>query len=113
MSVREAFDEKDVALFEGEVSAATALLDLPFNHVFFTSSPRMGEIVMAAAARHLTSVTLKLGGKSPVTIDAGAPTEPVATELAAAKQFNGGQACVSPDYVFRPFSRACTPTPAA
>jgi len=58
-------------------------------------------------------VTLKLGGKSPVIIDAGAPIEPVATVLAAAKQFNGDQACVNPDYAFRPFSRARTPTPAA
>lgn len=100
--IREAFDEKDVALFEGDVSVATALLDLPFNHIFFTGSPRVGKIVMAAAARHLTSVTLELGGKSPVIIDAGADIAPIAAALAAAKQFNGGQACISPDYVFVP-----------
>lgn len=98
--IREAFDEKDVALFEGDVSVATALLDLPFNHVFFTGSPRVGKIVMAAAARHLTSVTLELGGKSPVIVDDSADIEQVAAQLAAAKQFNGGQACISPDYVF-------------
>ena len=60
--IREAFDESDVALFEGDVSVATALLDLPFNHIFFTGSTRVGKIVMAAAARHLASVTLELGG---------------------------------------------------
>lgn len=98
--IREAFDEKDVALFEGDVSVATALLDLPFSHIFFTGSPRVGKIVMAAAAKHLTTVTLELGGKSPVIVDEGADIGKVAAQLAAAKQFNGGQACISPDYVF-------------
>jgi len=98
--IREAFDEKDVALFEGDVSVATALLDLPFNHIFFTGSPRVGKIVMSAAAKHLTSVTLELGGKSPVIVDDSADIAKVAAQLAAAKQFNGGQACISPDYVF-------------
>ena len=98
--IREAFDERDVALFEGDVSVATALLDLPFNHVFFTGSPRVGKIVMAAAARHLASVTLELGGKSPVIVDDSADIAQLAAQLAAAKQFNGGQACISPDYVF-------------
>ncbi|OZA61412.1 MAG: aldehyde dehydrogenase, partial [Sphingomonadales bacterium 39-62-4] len=98
--IKEAFDEKDVALFEGDVSVATALLDLPFNHIFFTGSPRVGKIVMAAAAKHLTTVTLELGGKSPVIVDDSADIDLVAAQLAAAKQFNGGQACISPDYVF-------------
>lgn len=98
--IREAFDEKDVALFEGDVSVATALLDLPFSHIFFTGSPRVGKIVMAAAAKHLTTVTLELGGKSPVIVDEGADIAKVAAQLAAAKQFNGGQACIRPDYVF-------------
>jgi aldehyde dehydrogenase (NAD+) len=98
--IREAFDEGEVALFEGDVNVATALLELPFNHIFFTGSPRVGKIVMAAAARHLASVTLELGGKSPVIIDDGADIDKVAADLAGAKQFNGGQACISPDYVF-------------
>ncbi len=100
--IREAFDESDVALFEGDVSVATALLDLPFNHIFFTGSTRVGRIVMAAAARHLASVTLELGGKSPVIIDRGADIDKIAADLANAKQFNGGQACICPDYVFVP-----------
>lgn len=98
--IRQAFDEKEVALFEGGVDVATALLDLPFNHIFFTGSTRVGKIVMAAAAKHLASVTLELGGKSPVIVDESADVRKVAADLAAAKQFNGGQACISPDYVF-------------
>src|SRR5262245_5806830 len=98
--IRQAFDEKEVALFEGGVDVATALLELPFNHIFFTGSTRVGKIVMAAAAKNLASVTLELGGKSPVIVDDGADVKKVAGDLAGAKQFNGGQACISPDYVF-------------
>lgn len=100
--IREAFDENEVALFEGDVSVATALLDLPFNHIFFTGSTRVGKIVMAAAAKHLASVTLELGGKSPVIVDEGTDIDAIAAALAGAKQFNGGQACICPDYVFVP-----------
>ncbi|MDE2561860.1 MAG: aldehyde dehydrogenase family protein [Sphingomonadales bacterium] len=98
--VAEVFDEREVAVFEGDVSVATALLDLPFHHIFFTGSPRVGRIVMAAAARHLTTVTLELGGKSPVIVDEGADVAAIGAALAGAKQFNGGQACICPDYVF-------------
>jgi aldehyde dehydrogenase (NAD+) len=98
--IKQAFDEKEVALFEGGVDVATALLDLPFNHIFFTGSTRVGKLVMAAAAKNLATVTLELGGKSPVIVDEGADVKKIAGDLAAAKQFNGGQACISPDYVF-------------
>lgn len=98
--VEEVFDENEVALFEGDVSVAEALLELPFNHIFFTGSTRVGKIVMAAAAKNLASVTLELGGKSPVIIDEGANVEAIGAALAGAKQFNGGQACICPDYVF-------------
>jgi aldehyde dehydrogenase (NAD+) len=98
--IGEAFDENEVAVFEGDVGVATALLDLPFSHIFFTGSTRVGKIVMAAAAKHLASVTLELGGKSPVIVDDGADIAKIAADLANAKQFNGGQACISPDYVF-------------
>jgi aldehyde dehydrogenase (NAD+) len=98
--VREAFEEKEVALFEGGVDVATALLGLPFNHIFFTGSTRVGKLIMAAAAKHLATVTLELGGKSPVIVDEDADVKKVGGDLAAAKQFNGGQACISPDYVF-------------
>jgi len=98
--IKQAFEERDVALFEGGVDVATALLDLPFSHIFFTGSTRVGKLVMAAAAKNLSTVTLELGGKSPVIVDEGADVTNVAGDLAAAKQFNGGQACISPDYVF-------------
>lgn len=97
--IAEAFDESEVALFEGDVDVATALLELPFNHIFFTGSTRVGKLVMAAAAKNLATVTLELGGKSPVIVDKDADIEKVATDLAAAKQFNGGQACICPDYL--------------
>ena len=98
--VKAAFEEKEVALFEGGVDVATALLGLPFNHIFFTGSTRVGKLIMAAAAQHLATVTLELGGKSPVIVDEDADVKKVGGDLAAAKQFNGGQACISPDYVF-------------
>jgi aldehyde dehydrogenase (NAD+) len=98
--VKEAFEENEVALLEGGVDVATALLDLPFSHIFFTGSTRVGKLVMAAAAKHLATVTLELGGKSPVIVDEGADLKKIAGDLAAAKQFNGGQACICPDYVF-------------
>jgi aldehyde dehydrogenase (NAD+) len=98
--IRQTFDENEVALFEGGVEVATALLELPFNHIFFTGSSRVGKLVMAAAAKNLASITLELGGKSPVIVDADADVKKVAADLASAKQFNGGQACICPDHVF-------------
>ena len=98
--ISEAFDDKEVALFEGDVEVATALLELPFSHIFFTGSTRVGKLVMAAAAKNLATVTLELGGKSPVIVDDGADMQKLAGDLAGAKQFNGGQACICPDYVF-------------
>jgi len=98
--IKQAFEENEVALFEGDVSVATALLELPFNHIFFTGSTRVGKLVMTAAAKHLASVTLELGGKSPVIVDESADVKKVAGDLAHAKQFNGGQACICPDYLF-------------
>jgi len=97
--INEAFEENEVALFEGDVDVATALLELPFNHIFFTGSTRVGKLVMAAAAKHLATVTLELGGKSPGIVDEGVDLQKVAGDLAAAKQFNGGQACICPDYL--------------
>ena len=70
--VKTLFPENEVALIEGEVEVAQELLKLPFNHMFFTGSPAVGKIVMQAAAKHLTSVTLELGGKSSTMIDESA-----------------------------------------
>src|SRR5215469_9835148 len=98
--IRSTFSEDEVALFEGGVDVATALLDLPFNHIFFTGSTRVGKLIMAAAAKNLATVTLELGGKSPVIVDEGADVKKIAGDLAAAKQFNARQACICPDYIF-------------
>jgi len=93
------FPEEEVALVEGDADAATALLALPFDHIFFTGSPAVGKVVMKAAAEHLTSVTLELGGKSPVLVDADANLQEAARKIAWGKCLNGGQTCVAPDYV--------------
>mgnify|MGYP001949687394 FL=1 len=81
------------------MSVATQLLELPFHHIFFTGSTRVGKLVMKAAAENLASVTLELGGKSPVVVDSDADIDKIAADLANSKQFNGGQACICPDYV--------------
>ncbi|HEY3399125.1 MAG TPA: aldehyde dehydrogenase family protein [Geothrix sp.] len=93
------FPEDEVALVEGEADMAQALLALPFDHVFFTGSPAVGKVVMKAAAEHLASVTLELGGKSPVLVDADANLREAARKIAWGKGLNGGQTCVAPDYV--------------
>lgn len=98
--IREAFDEKEVAIFEGEVEVATELLDQPFDHIFFTGSTNVGKIVMTAAAKHLSSVTLELGGKSPTIIDNGYDLLDAAKKIAAGKFTNAGQTCIAPDYIY-------------
>ncbi len=98
--VKDVFPENEVALFEGGAETAEALLDLPFDHIFFTGNTRIGRIVMEAAAKHLASVTLELGGKSPVIIDETADIDAAAERLCWGKFINGGQTCVAPDHVF-------------
>jgi aldehyde dehydrogenase (NAD+) len=93
------FPPEEVAVVEGDATTAQALLTLPFDHIFFTGSTAVGKKVMAAAARNLASVTLELGGKSPVVIDASADIPTAARRVAWAKCVNAGQTCVAPDYV--------------
>ncbi|URJ74260.1 aldehyde dehydrogenase family protein [Bacillus velezensis] len=88
--IREAFHEEEVAIFEGEVDVATELLDQPFDHIFFTGSTNVGKIVMTAAAKHLSSVTLELGGKSPTIIDSGYDLMDAAKKIAVGKFVNAG-----------------------
>lgn len=97
--VSEVFDENEVTVVEGEVDTATALLRLPFHHIFFTGSPEIGKIVMASASKNLASVTLELGGKSPTIIDETADLEKAALRVASIKFQNNGQICLAPDYV--------------
>lgn len=98
--IEECFEENEVAMFEGAVETSTELLSLPFNHIFFTGAPSIGKIVMAAAAKHLTSVTLELGGKSPTIVDETANLKSAATRIAWGKFSNNGQICIAPDYLF-------------
>lgn len=93
------FDEDEVAVIEGDAAVAEALLKKRFDHIFFTGSPNVGRIVMRAAAEHLTSVTLELGGKSPAIVDRSANLDEAAKKLAWGKFFNAGQICIAPDYV--------------
>lgn len=93
------FDASEVVIVQGEVDTAKALLELPFHHIFFTGSPAVGKRIMEAASRHLSSVTLELGGKSPAFVDETASMESTAKRLAWGKCLNAGQVCVSPDYV--------------
>jgi aldehyde dehydrogenase (NAD+) len=93
------FDEDQVALFAGGPDVAEALTRQPFDHVHFTGSPAIGKKVMEAAAGHLASVTLELGGKSPALVDETADVEDAARKIAWGKFTNAGQTCIAPDYV--------------
>ena len=97
--IGDVFPPDEVALFEGGLATATALLAMPFDHIFFTGSPAVGKIVMAAAAKNLTSVTLELGGKSPTIIDQSANLTLAAETIMWGKFINNGQTCVAPDYL--------------
>ena len=97
--VEELYTEDEVAIVQGKVETLTELLKSPFNHIFFTGSPTVGKIIMKAASENLTSVTLELGGKSPVIIDETAHLKSTVKRIAWGKFFNSGQACIAPDYI--------------
>jgi aldehyde dehydrogenase (NAD+) len=92
------FSENEVAVVEGDYSVSAELLKLKFDHIFFTGSPGVGKVVMKAAAEHLTSVTLELGGKSPAIVDDSANIKIAAKRIAWGKFVNAGQTCIAPDY---------------
>jgi aldehyde dehydrogenase (NAD+) len=96
------FKKEEVSIVLGEVDVAEKLLELPFDHIFFTGSTNVGKKVMAAAVKNLATVTLELGGKSPVIVDRTADLENAAMKLAWGKYMNAGQTCVAPDYLFIP-----------
>lgn len=98
--IKECFAEDEVAVFEGDANVSTALLALPFDHIFFTGSPAVGKVVMTAAAKNLTSVTLELGGKSPTIVDETADIDLAARNILWGKFTNCGQTCIAPDHVF-------------
>lgn len=98
--IADVFHEQEVALVQGEADVSQQLLQLPFDHFFFTGSPRVGKIIMKEAANHLAMVTLELGGKSPVVIDRQYDALKAAQSLVFSKVLMGGQFCISPDYLF-------------
>ena len=95
-----AFDPRYIAVVTGGRQQNQALLDLPFDHIFFTGSKEVGKTVMEAAAKHLTPVTLELGGKSPCIVTEKADLKMAARRIAFGKYLNCGQTCVAPDYLY-------------
>ncbi len=97
--ISEIFDEQYVAVVQGDREVNTLLFGMRWDAIFFTGSPALGRIVMAAAAKNLTPVVLELGGKSPCIVDRGADIEVAARRIAWGKTLNAGQTCIAPDYL--------------
>ncbi len=103
--VTELFNKEEVAVVEGDYKIAEELLTLPFDHVFFTGSPANGQKVMRAAAEHLSSITLELGGKNAAIVDETADLKDAAEKIVWGKFLNGGQSCLSINYLYVHASR--------
>lgn len=97
--LEEVFPENYVKVIQGEKEVTSQLLDERFDYIFFTGSTKVGQIVYEKASKHLTPVTLELGGKSPAIIDDTANLKVAAERVAFGKFMNAGQTCVAPDYV--------------
>ena len=96
------FSKDEVAVVTGGAEVSQQFAQLPFDHLLFTGSTRVGAQVMQAASKNLVPVTLELGGKSPVIIGRSAKLDLAGTRLTFGKLLNGGQLCLSPDYVLVP-----------
>ena len=92
-------DPEAFAVVEGGIPETTELLEQRFDHIIYTGNERVATVVMTAAAKHLTPVTLELGGKSPCIVDRSADIEVAAARIAWGKFINAGQTCVAPDHV--------------
>ncbi len=97
--IQQYFDEAYIALVEGDKQVSEQLLAQKWDRIFFTGSTAIGKIVMAAAAKHLTPVTLELGGKSPCIVDTDIDLEVTARRIVWGKFVNAGQTCIAPDYL--------------
>ncbi|HEY2300204.1 MAG TPA: aldehyde dehydrogenase family protein [Jatrophihabitans sp.] len=95
----EYLDADTVAVVEGAAAETLELIDQKLDHCFFTGGLEIGKHIMTAAAKHLTPVTLELGGKSPVIVADDASVKVAARRIAYAKSLNSGQTCIAPDYV--------------
>lgn len=98
--VADYLDPRAFAVVEGDADVSTALLDQPFNIVFYTGGERVGRVVMAAAAKRLTPVVLELGGKNPCIVDETADLAVAARRIVWGRFLNAGQVCVAPDHVY-------------
>ncbi|MDR4418368.1 aldehyde dehydrogenase, partial [Bacillus paranthracis] len=98
--LEELFQEELVAVVEGGVEESTALLKEPFDYIFFTGSVGVGKVVMEAAAKQLTPLTLELGGKRPCIVHKDAKIDVTARRIVWGKFLNAGQTCVAPDYMY-------------
>lgn len=96
------YDSQEIAVVEGGIDVTTEILKIPFDHIFFTGSPKVGKVVMTAAAQNLSSVTLELGGKSPAIIDHTADLNKAVHRVVKGKTLNAGQICMAPDYLLVP-----------
>jgi coniferyl-aldehyde dehydrogenase len=100
--VADTFPPEYVTCVTGDAQMASVFSSLPFDHLFFTGSARVGQLVMQAAAANLTPVTLELGGKSPAIVHERYPLPRAVSRIITGKLFNAGQTCVAPDYVLLP-----------
>ncbi len=97
--VKACLPEDQYTVVHGGIPETTYLLNKKWDHIFFTGSPAVGKIVMQAASKNLTSVSLELGGKSPCVVDETVSIKSTASKLAWGKLINAGQTCIAPDYV--------------
>lgn len=103
--IAKTFDANVVHVVNGGPELAEVFCKLPFDHLVFTGSTRLGHVVMRAAAENLTPVTLELGGKSPTVIQADYPLDLAMDRVLSGKLFNAGQTCIAPDYLMVPTGR--------
>ena len=97
--IEDTFESEYIAVFEGGVDTSQQLLAEKFDHIFFTGGTKVGKIIMEAAAKHLTPVTLELGGKSPCIVDRDINLTEAAKRITWGKFLNAGQTCIAPDYL--------------
>ena len=98
--INSSFEKAYIRVVPGGAEVSQTLLKFKFNHIFFTGSPRVGKIVMQAAAKNMVPVTLELGGKSPCIVDDTAPLKLTARRIVWGKLLNAGQTCIAPDYLY-------------
>jgi coniferyl-aldehyde dehydrogenase len=98
--IKDSFPEEYIAVVTGDAKVAAEFAALPFDHLLFTGSTRVGKLVMRAASENLTPVTLELGGKCPAIIHPEFPLATAAERILTGKLYNAGQTCLAPDYVF-------------